>query len=130
MKYGTRLRELLESQGLKQADIADKINVSRSTVSFWINAEYPPLEGIEKICKALNIPVYRFFMTDENIQEITGVDPHWITLAKTIEHMPPDIQDKIMGQILVILNLVLETLDVYESKLEKNLDERRQRKSD
>lgn len=55
MKYGSRLREIIKAHPLNQVEIADKIGVSKSTISFWINSEYPPLDGIEAVCKALEL---------------------------------------------------------------------------
>ena len=65
MKFGTRLREVIEIEGLKQAELAEKIGVSRSTISFWCNSEYPPLDGIEKVCYEIGMPLYNFFMSAE-----------------------------------------------------------------
>jgi len=110
MKYGTRLRGLIESYGLKQSDIALKINVSKSTVSFWINAEYPPLEGIEKICAVLGIPVYQFFMSEKDIENFMGVDPEWLEMGKAIQPLPDSIKNYTYKAIYQVAETVYAAL--------------------
>lgn len=114
MKYGTRLRELIKERGLSQSDLADKIGMSRSAVSFWMNSEYPPLDGIEKVCAVLEMPVYKFFMTDKDMEEITGVDLKWIDFLKAIKVLPEDIQVKIWSNIDQILEVVELALVQHE----------------
>ncbi len=92
MKFGSRLKELIKSANFSQADLADKIGVSRSTISFWVNSEYPPLDAIETVCKELDIPLYEFFMTEEQIKKTMpdDIDPIQIELIRTLNNLPDD----------------------------------------
>lgn len=38
------------------------IGVNQANISFWEKSTYPPLDAIEKICKALNIEVWKFLL--------------------------------------------------------------------
>ncbi len=92
MKFGSRLKELIKSANFSQADLADKIGVSRSTISFWVNSEYPPLDAIETVCKELDIPLYEFFMTEEQIKKTMpdDIDPIQIELIRTLNNLPDE----------------------------------------
>lgn len=67
--YGSRIRQLIKNAEYGQNEFAKKIGVSSSTISFWCNAEYPPLEAIIKVCNELKIPLHDFFATDEEVKK-------------------------------------------------------------
>ena len=52
MKFGDNLRKLRKSKKLSQEDLAEKVNVSRQSVSKWENGEsYPEMNNILELCK-------------------------------------------------------------------------------
>lgn len=99
MKFGTRLREVIEIEGLKQAELAEKIGVSRSTISFWCNSEYPPLDGIEKVCNEIGMPLYNFFMSEKDVNDFMGIDPQWLEIGRVIQPYPVEIKNFFYGAI-------------------------------
>jgi len=106
MKYGSRLKELIKAAGYGQNEFASEIGVASSTMSVWCNAEYPTLEGIETVCKALDIDLYRFFMTDEDVEAFMGIDPEWLEIGKTIQPYPVDIKNFLYKMIDAALDTV------------------------
>ena len=114
MKYGSRLRELIKSSNFNQVEVAEKIGVSKSTISFWINSEYPPLDGVESVCNALDMPLYRFFMSNENIEEFMGLDPEWLEIGKVIQPLPAEVKNLFYSQILASMKTLKAAL--LESK--------------
>jgi len=127
MRYGARMKQLIKDAGYGQNAFAEKMNISSSKMSFWCNAEFPPLEAIEQVCNALDIPIYKFFLNDEDLKSITGVDPRWFTIAQLVEQMPEDVQLKIMTNILQVIEMMESTLAQYKDNIEKNIEERHSR---
>lgn len=64
--YGKKIKQLRKNAGLKQADLANLLGVSRPNISFWENADYPPLEAIDKICRLLGLELWQFFSEDSS----------------------------------------------------------------
>lgn len=110
MKYGSRLREIIKGSSFNQVELAEKIGVSKSTISFWINSEFPPLEGIESICNALEIPVYRFFMGEQEIKDFMGLDPEWLEIGKVIQPFPVEVKNLFYDQILAAMKTLKAAL--------------------
>lgn len=114
MKYGSRLREVIKDSEYNQVELAEKIGVSKSTISFWINAEYPPLDGIEKVCNEIGMPLYAFFMTDKDIEDFMGLDLQWLEIGKIVQPWPVEVKSLFYEQISVAMKttkeLVLEKL--------------------
>ncbi len=55
MKFGDNLRNLRKSKKLSQEDLAEKMNVSRQSVSKWETADaYPEMNNILQLCKIFN----------------------------------------------------------------------------
>lgn len=53
--FGLRLKDLRESRGLSQQQLADKLNVSRATISSWETSRTEPNLGqIEQLAKIFN----------------------------------------------------------------------------
>jgi transcriptional regulator with XRE-family HTH domain len=72
--YGKKIKQLRKNAGLNQADLARMVGVSRPNISFWENAEFPPLEAINKICKVFKIELWQFF-TDDGSDPQAGILP-------------------------------------------------------
>lgn len=92
MKFGARMKQIIKDAGYGQNAFAEKMNISSSKMSFWCNSEYPPLEAIEKVCAELDIPLYEFFMTDEQRMKTMpeDIDPIQVELLRTLNALPND----------------------------------------
>jgi len=90
--YGERIKILRKNAGLNQADLAEKIGVSRPNISFWENSEFPPLEAITKVCGALGIETWKFFINEDVLANITNIPPDYLMLLEDI--MTLDVEDR------------------------------------
>jgi len=65
--FGERLKQLRESQGLSQTELADYLNVSRQSVGGYENDNVDPgMDTLVKIADRFNISLdYLFCRTDE-----------------------------------------------------------------
>ena len=62
MQYGEIIRMKRVGQGMNQAELAERIGVSRNTVAGWeTNHSRPDLSVIPKLCAALRISLNTFF---------------------------------------------------------------------
>ena len=62
MKTGEKIRELRESKGLMQAELATILGVSDKAVSAWENeTRVPRMGAIEKLAAYFNVPKGYFF---------------------------------------------------------------------
>lgn len=60
-----KIRTLRLAAGLKQADLAKKLEVTPNTISRWESGLYKPkMEDIEKLSRALGEPIWAFFPGD------------------------------------------------------------------
>ena len=72
MKTGEKIRELRESKGLMQAELATILGVSDKAVSAWENGTRVPRMGpIEKLAAYFNVPKGYFF--DDDVPSSTAV---------------------------------------------------------
>ncbi len=54
--FGKRVKKELKEQGRTQTELADFLNVRKSTVSEWVNDNNePPMEAIVEIAKFLRV---------------------------------------------------------------------------
>jgi putative transcriptional regulator len=59
-RFAMRLRQLREEKGLTQAELADRVGVSRGYISrLEIGRHDPPLSMVERLAKALRVKVSR-----------------------------------------------------------------------
>ena len=107
IKIGSRIKELRISKGISQKDMAEKLEINRSTYSNYENdIREPNKEIIEKIANTLNV-------------EINELLPYHITIGGE-STLPPELKqlDKssndISNQILSDLKM-LNTKGKYEA---------------
>lgn len=65
-----RSREIIESLRLKKVDVAEKMGITPVGLNQILNTEKPKLETLEKLANAINMPVWKLFLTDEEIREV------------------------------------------------------------
>ena len=73
MKFGENLYALRKSTKMSQENLAEKVGVSRQSVSKWENGEaYPEMDNILKICKIFHCKINDLIHDD--IQDIDSLD--------------------------------------------------------
>ena len=73
MKFGDNLRQVRKSKKMSQEQLAEKVNVTRQSVSKWENGEsYPEMNNILELCKIFNCKLNDLVHTD--MTDITSLD--------------------------------------------------------
>lgn len=73
MKFGDNLKNLRKSKNLSQDDLAEKVGVSRQSVSKWeCSAAYPEMNNILELCKIFNCKISD--LINDNITDIDLLD--------------------------------------------------------
>ena len=73
MKFGDNLRQIRKSKKMSQEELAEKVNVSRQSVSKWENGEsYPEMNNILELCKIFNLKINDLVHTD--MSDISSLD--------------------------------------------------------
>src|SRR5690348_16961018 len=76
MLIGNRLKELRESKQLSQGDIEKRTGLLRCYISRVENGHtVPAVETLEKMARALEVPMYRLFHDGEVPAELTKMKP-------------------------------------------------------
>ena len=73
MKFGENLKIIRKSKKMSQEELAEKLNVSRQSVSKWETGEsYPEMNNILELCKIFNIKINDLIHTD--MSDISSLD--------------------------------------------------------
>jgi len=70
MVLGERLKALREQKNLSQGDVEKRTGLLRCYISRVENGHtVPGVDTIEKLARALEVPMYRLFTDDENVKK-------------------------------------------------------------
>ena len=73
MKFGDNLKLIRKNKKMSQEQLAEKMNVSRQSVSKWENGEsYPEMNNILELCKIFNCKINDLVHTD--MSDISSLD--------------------------------------------------------
>jgi len=73
MKFGDNLKTIRKDKKMSQEQLAEKVNVSRQSVSKWENGEaYPEMNNILELCKIFNCKINDLVHTD--MSDISSLD--------------------------------------------------------
>ena len=73
MKFGDNLKTIRKNKNMSQEDLAEKVNVSRQSVSKWETGEaYPEMNNILELCKIFNCKINDLVHTD--MSDISSLD--------------------------------------------------------
>lgn len=112
MNYGERIKELREREGLNQQQLADKIKGHKqSTISSWETNAYPTMKSIEKVCRALNMDVWKFFAPD-NIM-FTKLEPEEQKVLNLFRKTPEKLRPLIYEAFSSVVEFTDKTVEVF-----------------
>ena len=73
MKFGDNLKSIRKSKKMSQEDLAEKVNVSRQSVSKWETGEaYPEMNNILELCKIFNCKIND--LVHKDMSDISSLD--------------------------------------------------------
>lgn len=61
MDFRTRIKEVCQTKGVTQKDLAKKLGITDISLNKTLRGEYPQLQSLEKIAIALNVPITELF---------------------------------------------------------------------
>lgn len=93
MKFGDNLKKLRKSKNLSQEELADKVKVSRQSVSKWETGEaYPEMNNILQLCKIFNCPINS--LVNDNMIDLDSLDEE---IKMSVVKFKEDKQKKMKG---------------------------------
>lgn len=75
MDFRIRIKELCQSKGITQKELADKMGISDISLNKTLRGDYPQLQTLERIATALNVPITELFSVGTN-EELTALIQH------------------------------------------------------
>lgn len=72
MDFRTRIKELCQSKGFTQKELADKMGISDISLNKTLRGDYPQLQSLERIANALDIDISELFVRDTPDSEVNG----------------------------------------------------------
>ncbi len=82
----TRIKGIMQEKGISSVILADKIGVSKVTVSNLINDKtMPSLKTMEDVANALDVPIWQLFASPEEVGGNTLTCPKCGTKLKLVE---------------------------------------------
>ncbi len=111
MRIGKKLYELRTAQNLSQEELANKLEVSRQSVSKWeTDAAMPDLDKLIKLCDTFHVSL------DELTGRISPCEEVSTNAVKKAEQ--PSLHQKVIGYILLAVSLIAAVLIVLLAKEE------------
>ena len=73
--FGEQLKKVMSEQNITQKELAEKLGVVQQMISFWTTGNHSPnIKSIEKVAKALNVPINYFIEKPKSDNKINGLD--------------------------------------------------------
>lgn len=99
MHCGERIKELLHKKGISQKELSLIIKKPESTISGWMQRYDIPLSNIRKVCKAMNIELFEFFLPEENLQKAMNISADVLRFCKLVDLLPQNMRIKFLTHI-------------------------------
>lgn len=72
MDFRIRIKELCQSKGITQKDLADKMGISDISLNKTLRGDYPQLQTLERIANALDVDLSDLFVRNTIDSEVNG----------------------------------------------------------
>ena len=85
MDINKKIEELRFQRGWSIYELAQKAGIAQSTLTSMINRGNPPkIDTLICICEAFGITLSQFFMEDEQVEMLSGVEKKLISLFRKL----------------------------------------------
>ncbi|MBP3684688.1 MAG: helix-turn-helix transcriptional regulator [Oscillospiraceae bacterium] len=86
MNFGIKLKTLRTSQKLTQQQLADRIGVAKSVVSYYESGDrYPSYDVLVKIARIFHTTTdYLLDVSKDNVIDVTGLSDEDIAVVRTV----------------------------------------------
>ena len=142
MKFGDNLKLIRKRKNMSQEELADKVNVSRQSVSKWENGEaYPEMNNILELCKIFNCKINDLVhvdmsdidsLDDEIVMKVVKFNEEKQKRVKTLSNIISLIGNigKIVMMVaipfvivaMVLIPYVISNVEVVDNKVELTSD--------
>ena len=104
MKFGDNLKQIRKNKKMSQEQLAEKMNVTRQSVSKWENGEsYPEMNNILELCKIFNCKLNDLVHSD--MTDITSLDEEIImNVVKFNEKKQKEV--KVLSNIISLIGKI------------------------
>lgn len=107
MKFGDNLRKLRKSKKISQEDLAEKIGVSRQSVSKWETGDaYPEMNNILELCKIFHCHIND--LVNDSIIDIDSLDEE---IKMSVVKLKKEQQSKMKG-LSKAISIIAKTLRI------------------
>ena len=104
MKFGDNLKTIRKNKKMSQEQLAEKMNVSRQSVSKWENGEaYPEMNNILELCKIFNCKINDLIHTD--MSDISSLDEEIIMNVVNFNNNKQN-QVKTLSNIIILIGKI------------------------
>ena len=109
--YGQKIKQVLKNRNISQKELSDLIKIPPTTINGWTKKSYPLLENIEKVCKALDMPLWRFFLdnpAEVAIHPINQLDELDLEILTAIKNLDKKTRDQVLYAFRDILQALIK----------------------
>lgn len=106
------MKYLISRCGLSQKEFADKIQTHPQTVSRWVKNAHLSTDVLEKVCQALDIELWEFFVEEQALDEKYGIPKEYRELIKEVLRLDEEAR-------IDVLEMFLLSLQKYKKALSK-----------
>ena len=110
MKFGDNLKKLRKSAGISQEELAEKVKVSRQSVSKWETGEaYPEMNNILQLCKIFGCNINS--LVNDNIEDLESLGEE---IKMKVVKFKEEKQKKIktLSKVVMVISKILKTFTV------------------
>lgn len=104
--WSDKIKTLLSERDIDQKDFAGKLGIHEQTMSRWLNNSNLQTSKIEKICKALGVPLIDVLFDDEEVAKILNISPSVLEISRKIDKLNDDSKIDFLEHIKTGLKLV------------------------
>ena len=99
-EMGKRIRELLENQGYKQNELAEKIHVTESSLSHYIKGDRVPRSAVLARLAAALGTTSEYLMYGDMIGQEREIEQAKRLIARNVAHMTPEDKRDIINYLI------------------------------
>jgi len=96
---GDRLAKILKDRKIKQIRLSEMTGIHQVSISRAIKSIHLNTEDIKKICDALGMEIWEFFIDEKDLANKCKVSSEMLEIAQIIEKFPPEIERSIIQSI-------------------------------